>query len=278
MKPALPCCVAPAYVGPDLDLAATIPLLAEQGVEWVDTGTGGPDYFDPDNAQHVAAVRAALRQSGLRVNAHHSFFGPQVDVSSADPALLRTARQVHARHLQVAAKLGAAFYILHPAAEPPDQPGRERAMRVGRLCDSLAELAAVAGRSGIAIALENMLPPYAGDRGGDLVAALTAVRSDALGLCFDTGHAHIAGDAVAAARILLPYTITIHAQDNHGESDEHLFPGQGTVDWRGFVRAYDEAGCTAPWLFESLPPDGGTMRDGVEALQTLIRTCRKKGR
>ena len=277
MEPSgLPRCVAPAYVGPGLDLAATIPLLAEQGVEWVDTGTGGPEYFDPDDPRHVGAVCAALRQSGLRVNAHHGLFGTEVDVSAADPAVLATARPAHARHLQVAAQLGAQYYILHPGTELGGRPDRQRAARLQRLGDSLAELTPVAERAGIVIALENMLPRHLGDGSAELLAALRAAPSPALGICFDTGHAHVAGDLLGAARDLLPHTVTVHAQDNHGQGDEHLFPGQGNVDWCGFVRLYDEVGCTAPLLFEALPPDGGTMRAGVEALRALIRQCRQE--
>ena len=80
-------------------------------------------------------------------------------------------------------------------------------------------------------AFEN-LPEYhaIGRRVSELSEILDEVDSDAVGMCFDTGHAHMCGnvcDAVNAARRI----IYIHASDNNGRKDEHLMPGKGNIDW-----------------------------------------------
>jgi sugar phosphate isomerase/epimerase len=54
---------------------------------------------------------------------------------------------------------------------------------------------------------------------------------DDIGVCLDIGHAHI-GDGVAAALAgLAPLVRTAHLHDNHGERDEHLWPGEGTIEF-----------------------------------------------
>lgn len=46
-------------------------------------------------------------------------------------------------------------------------------------------------------------------------------------------------DTLAA---LLPHTVSCHLHDNHGFNDEHLIPGDGTIDWnRLFSRLAAEA-------------------------------------
>ena len=52
-----------------------------------------------------------------------------------------------------------------------------------------------------------------------------------VGVCFDTGHAHIAGGVAAALTELKPLIRTTHIHDNHGQRDEHLWPGDGTIAW-----------------------------------------------
>jgi sugar phosphate isomerase/epimerase len=52
-----------------------------------------------------------------------------------------------------------------------------------------------------------------------------------VGVCLDTGHAHIRGGIPAALAELKSLIRTAHIHDNHGEKDEHLWPGDGTIAW-----------------------------------------------
>jgi sugar phosphate isomerase/epimerase len=52
-----------------------------------------------------------------------------------------------------------------------------------------------------------------------------------VGVCLDTGHAHIGGGIAAAIAELKPLIRTAHIHDNHGQKDEHLWPGDGTIAW-----------------------------------------------
>lgn len=54
-----------------------------------------------------------------------------------------------------------------------------------------------------------------------------------VGVCYDFGHANLAGGFhrknlnVIGSRLR-----AIHVQDNHGETDEHLMPFHGNIDWQ----------------------------------------------
>ena len=58
----------------------------------------------------------------------------------------------------------------------------------------------------------------------------------AVGICYDSGHAHITADAAATLHLLSPYVVTVHLHDNDGVDDLHLIPGQGTIDWPSVVK------------------------------------------
>jgi len=52
-----------------------------------------------------------------------------------------------------------------------------------------------------------------------------------LRLCFDIGHAHIGEGVVAGFELMRDRVVTTHIHDNHGQKDEHLWPGDGTIAW-----------------------------------------------
>ena len=52
-----------------------------------------------------------------------------------------------------------------------------------------------------------------------------------IGVCLDTGHAHIASSVTDAISIFGSRIVSVHTHDNHAVRDEHLWPGDGTIDW-----------------------------------------------
>jgi sugar phosphate isomerase/epimerase len=55
-----------------------------------------------------------------------------------------------------------------------------------------------------------------------------------LGFCFDSGHANMMGELDILDRYLDRLIMT-HLHDNHGQEDEHLLPGEGTIDWKPMI-------------------------------------------
>ena len=64
------------------------------------------------------------------------------------------------------------------------------------------------------------------------------------GACLDTGHAHIFSNLSIDqwVQILGKYLIHLHVHDNGGMEDEHLPPGQGTINFSGLNRLSDRSG------------------------------------
>ena len=52
-----------------------------------------------------------------------------------------------------------------------------------------------------------------------------------VGVCLDLGHAHITVGTAEAIATLGSRIASVHVHDNHGMKDEHLWPGDGTIDW-----------------------------------------------
>ena len=69
------------------------------------------------------------------------------------------------------------------------------------------------------------------------------IGSKRMGILLDTGHAHLNGEDLAQVVAgLKGVPLHIHIDDNHGDSDAHLIPGKGDVDFAPFVQALKEIG------------------------------------
>jgi len=69
------------------------------------------------------------------------------------------------------------------------------------------------------------------------------IQSERVGICLDTGHAVLNGeDLPQQVRALKGVPLHIHIDDNTGDSDAHMIPGEGNIDFAPFVSALDEIG------------------------------------
>jgi sugar phosphate isomerase/epimerase len=70
-----------------------------------------------------------------------------------------------------------------------------------------------------------------------LVTILDMGHLSNVGVCLDLGHAHMTVGIAQAIATLGAHTMSVHVHDNHGVKDEHLWPGDGTIDWPAAVTA-----------------------------------------
>ncbi len=71
----------------------------------------------------------------------------------------------------------------------------------------------------------------------NLTQFIADTRLTNLRLCFDAGHAHLAGGVLPGFDTMRDLVVSAHIHDNHGEKDEHLVPYEGTIDWRAALAA-----------------------------------------
>lgn len=100
---------------------------------------------------------------------------------------------------------------------------------------ALEHLGAFAHPLGIRLLVENLLSEATTPE--HLLLILEMGHLNNVGVCLDLGHAHVnqsTGDAIGTLGARIG---TVHAHDNHGVRDEHLWPGDGTIDWTATAEA-----------------------------------------
>jgi len=193
----------------------------------------GHDAIEYSHACHWSmeeceAVREMSARIGLIPWSLHAWAGGDVTTGEG--------RRSTAEVLNVATRnaqaLGVATIVHHPNGQRLDrEEDRERLEVEAELLTGLAA-------PGVRFALENgvSLPTME-----YVIALADALGPDNAGVCVDTGHAAL-GDLGPgrALRMASPRLITTHLQDNRGQHDDHMPPGDGTIDWDDVVAALTE--------------------------------------
>ena len=108
-----------------------------------------------------------------------------------------------------------------------------------------------AKEAGVGVAIENL--PWANcNRAKPLVQIVEGLGTENVGVCWDTGHAHINGTPPDELRIIGDHLVTLHIHDNHGNGhDDHLIPFYGSYDWNGFMNVLREIGYKGEFVLEA---------------------------
>jgi sugar phosphate isomerase/epimerase len=100
---------------------------------------------------------------------------------------------------------------------------------------ALEHLGAFAGPLGVRLLVENLLSDPTTPE--NLMTVLTTGHLKNVGVCLDLGHAHVTVGVAQAIATFGSRIVSVHVHDNHGEKDEHLWPGDGTIDWPATAEA-----------------------------------------
>jgi sugar phosphate isomerase/epimerase len=187
------------------------------------------DYHDFASIRRVAARLASL---GIGAYSFHAPFADHIDITALD----RDQRVASVREVitaaEAAALLGCRNLVVHPGPEHSQIPaGNERQKRLENVAHSLSEIAAHCQRLGMICVLENKLPHLLFGNTADMLWILGAMTVTEVGVCLDTGHAHLAGEIDTAIHKLSRHLRMVHASDNDGHGDDHFPPGRGVIEW-----------------------------------------------
>ncbi len=100
---------------------------------------------------------------------------------------------------------------------------------------ALEHLGAFAKPLGVRVLVENLTSDATTPE--HLMMVLEMAHLNQIDVCLDLGHAHIAPGIAESIGIFGKRIAQVHVHDNHGLKDEHLWPGDGTIDWPSAIEA-----------------------------------------
>ncbi|HEY0786469.1 MAG TPA: sugar phosphate isomerase/epimerase family protein [Acidobacteriaceae bacterium] len=151
--------------------------------------------------------------------------GPSVNVVHHEKSRRINSMDEIKRALETAEQIPFKYLVLH-LGEREDE-WSEHALEYS--LTALEHLKTYASPLGVQLLVENI--PNGVTEPLHLLEILRVGHFSTIGVCLDVGHAHMLGGLPETLGELRQHIRSAHLHDNHGERDEHLWPGDGTVDW-----------------------------------------------
>jgi sugar phosphate isomerase/epimerase len=215
-------------------------LAARSGAQAVEL-FAARQHFDYTSREHVAELATWFRSSPLEPFSMHAPLFPDREMGRAGAPAVNLlhpekSRRIDAmdeikRALECAEKIPFRNLVLHLGER--NDGWSQRSMEYG--IAALEHLGAFAHPLGVRLLVENLLSESTTPT--HLLLILEMGHQTNVGVCLDVGHAHITMGVTEAITTLGSHIASVHVHDNHGQKDEHLWPGDGTIDWPATVEA-----------------------------------------
>jgi sugar phosphate isomerase/epimerase len=209
-------------------------LAGRAGAEGVEI-FAARQHFDYTSREHVAELGAWFRSSNIQAFSLHSPMfpdremgrdgAPSVNLLHPDKARRIEAMDEIRRALESAEHIPLRYLVVHLGDRSDTWSPRSMEYAL----TALEHLGAFAAPLGVRLLVENILNEPTTPEHLQLI--LQTGHLDNVGVCLDLGHAHISPGIQEAVSILGDRITSMHVHDNHGARDEHLWPGEGTIDW-----------------------------------------------
>jgi sugar phosphate isomerase/epimerase len=214
-------------------------------------------HFDYHDEAAIRLLQDWLTESRLQLHSVHApitdvFANGRVQRNFSTAIRDNTARKATIVEMETALNIARVipfqFLIVHlgvPVAQHPsgDDNNLDAAIR------SVEEIHEMAQAVDVTVALEVMGNNLS--TAPDLVDILERnFDEENLGICMDVGHAHLLGGTADAIEIASEYLITTHIHDNRRQSDDHLVPFQGNINWAATIMALEKIGYDGVLMYE----------------------------
>lgn len=235
----------------------------------MDYCVGDPDCaFNSDSWEKWANDLRDLGEKKGVVYSHSHSWG---DATTRDPRIFRC--------FDVCKILGAKYCVVHPYYKKADGSfiyDDEEFVKVN--AELMKPLLEHAEKLGVTLLSENLL--WGSSIKATAISALVKeINSPYFAWCYDTGHAN-AHDI--SCRELLKCEIapaSLHIQDNNGHyRDDHLIPGDGSIDWKEFLDVLHTIGYKGEMVLEAHHQSLEAKDEDREAILSELLSRAKKMR
>jgi len=234
------------------------------------------DYHDHDRVQKASD---RIQELGMEPYSFHAPFADHIDITAVDETQRKVAMDEILQAARSAAILQVRYFVIHPGPERGRFDQRERFQRMENAARALNEIANHCKELGVGFVLENKLPHLSFGQTRDLLWVLGSLDTVDVGICLDTGHAYLSGELDNVVHKLSGHLWMVHASDNHGNRDDHLPPGDGSIIWEPLLRQINQSGFRGTLILE-ISGDGDidkTLKDAQRGRKFLWDMSHRMG-
>ena len=215
-------------------------MAARSGAQGVEI-FAARQHFDYTSREEISELASWFASSSLQPWSMHAPLWPDREMGRGGAPVVNLVHSEKSRRIEAMDEIKRALEVAEHI------PIQKLVVHLGENFDSfsmrlleyattaLEHLGAFAKPLGVRVLVENLTSDAASPE--HLMTILDMAHLDQIDVCLDLGHAHMAPGISEAIRIFGKRIAQLHVHDNHGLRDEHLWPGDGTIDWAATVDA-----------------------------------------
>jgi sugar phosphate isomerase/epimerase len=232
-------------IGRKIGLEEGLEWAARKGVRYIDVECDvAPNALGSFDAGRCGRVRALTEKHGIKLGLH-TLSG--VNIAEYSPFMTDAADQYLKGYIDLALKVDAGWVIVHAGYH---FTGDYEARRTAAL-ERLKRAVGYAEQKGVKLLLENTNKEpvdaevrYFGYNLEETKYFFDRISSPQLGWSFTVNHAHMVPEGIDGTidGMGMARCGEVRLADNKGDKEEHLFPGQGTIDFKRMFQRIEAAG------------------------------------
>ena len=216
----------------------------------------------------LSAARKQLEKAGVQIGLHTL---SAVNIAETSPFMSRAADDYLSAYVDAAQHLGAGWIVVHGGYHFTS----DKLPRMDAAVARIARAAKLAEKKNARILLENLNPEPEQAEVHYLCADLEECRyyfdrldSPALGWSFTVNHAHIRPNRIDEfmQKLDLKRCGEVRLADCRGTHEEHLRPGEGTIDWPALFASIEKRGYRGHYMQAF-----GSLEDMLKGREILAR-------
>jgi sugar phosphate isomerase/epimerase len=252
-----------------LPLEAAVDWTVKHKVPFVDLCLDQtPELLRATESSRLSAARKRLEKAGAQLGLHTL---SAVNIAETSPFVAKASDDYLAAYIDAAQRLGAGWIVVHGGYHFTS----DKKARMDAAVARIARAAKLAEKKKAKILLENLNPEPARAEVHYLCADLEECRyyfdrldSPALGWSFTVNHAHIQPNRIDAFMkgLDMKRCGEVRLADCRGTHEEHLKPGEGTIDFPAMFAAIEKSGYRGHYMQAF-----GSLDDMLKGRQTLAQ-------
>ena len=226
---------------PDCAIEDYLPRIKKAGYDAIDFDLY--NYYDnimhPNHASWARGVSVAAADAGIIIGQAHAQIGNVANINLPyEPPV-----EIYYKNIEVCGIMGCKELVFHPLTATTIIEADEYDKLMNYNVRWFQELIEPAKTHDVRICIENavdirqhtMTTPFT--NASDIMTLADRIGEPTIGICLDTGHAHITSQDIADMIQMFDKRLRVlHLHDNFGmitpiHPDQHLFPGAGTIDF-----------------------------------------------
>ena len=219
-----------------------VSILAALGFDGVDIWGGRPHVYRDDYTEaELLDLRKSIQQKNMVIPSFMpAFFRYPHSLSSPNDKVRGESIDYMFRCADNANMLGAEVLLVVPGRSLYGQGVEDAFQRlldsVNQVCDYCKQYNLKLGVESANQAVTDLVVSYK-----DALKIITEIDHPSLGVVLDSGHLYLNREDLAEAMENLGELILqLHVNDNDGEHQQNLIPGDGTFDFHEFINTLDE--------------------------------------